>query len=409
MAGKFAGYLGPLHSGPSTDPGGMMNELTPPLKVLVAHPSADLYGSDRVLLETLNGLVRAGANVVVTMPSKGPLVTEIQSRGAAVILCPTPVLRKSLLSPKGLAKIPAAATHGLLRSIGVMRGVRPDVVLANTITVPVWTVAGRLCRVPVVTHVHESEASAPGAVRAALALPLVFSTAVLTNSRFSTETLERSLRILRGRSTVLNNGVPGPPSDRPPRASLTGGLRILYVGRLSRRKGVDVAVEALLQLLAQGIPAQLSIVGAAFPGNEVYEEGLHDKVRAAGVSRNVTFHGFQHDVWPFLAGSDVVVVPSRLDEPFGNTAVEAILASRPVVVSDTSGLREAADGYLSAQFVAPGNPTELAAALISVSKDWPRFRAAATADAARAASRHSPERFGALMACHVAQAAGRPV
>ena len=385
-----------------------MNEAGKSLSVLVAHPSADLYGSDRVLLETIDGLERSGARVLVTLPSSGPLVPELVRRGARVILCPTPVLRKSMLSPVGLLKLGGVAIQGLLRSVGVIRGARPDVILANTITVPLWTAAGRLCGVPVVTHVHEAEANAPRFIRAALALPLMFSDDILTNSNFSTDTLERSLGVLRGRSTVLSNGVPGPPTDRPPRAGLAGGLRILYVGRLSHRKGVDVAVEGLLQLLEQGVEAHLSIVGSVFPGNEAYEAGLRERVQAAEASGHVTFHGFQNDVWPFLAESDVVVVPSRLDEPFGNTAVEAVLASRPVVVSNTSGLREAAADYGSAQFVAPGNSADLAAALKSVSLDWPQFRDAAMADARKAATRHSPERFGALMAGYLARAAGRP-
>ncbi len=384
-----------------------MNDAVRSLKVLVAHPSADLYGSDRVLLETLDGLVRSGAKVAVTLPSGGPLIAGMESRGARVILCPTPVLRKSIVSPAGLLKFCGTAAQGLFRSIGVIRGVRPDVILANTITVPLWPAVGRLCGIPVVTHVHEAEGNAPRAVRAALAFPLIFSSAILTNSRFSAETLEGSLGILRGRSTVLNNGVPGPPTDRPPRTGLSGGLRLLYVGRLSHRKGVDVAVDALLQLLAQGVQAHLSIVGAVFPGNEAYEAGLREKVQAAGASEHVTFHGFQNEVWPFFAESDIVVVPSRLDEPFGNTAVEAVLASRPVVVSNTSGLREAAAGYKSAQFVEPGNSADLAAALKSVSLGWPEFRDAAIADAREAATRHSPERFGALMAGYLAHAAGR--
>lgn len=42
--------------------------------VLIAHPSADLYGSDRVMLETVDALVAAGRRVVVTLPADGPLV-----------------------------------------------------------------------------------------------------------------------------------------------------------------------------------------------------------------------------------------------------------------------------------------------------------------------------------------------
>jgi glycosyltransferase involved in cell wall biosynthesis len=384
-----------------------MNNAAQHLSVLVAHPSADLYGSDRVLLETIEGLCRAGARVLVALPAPGPLVAELERRGAAVLLSPTPVLRKTMLSAPGVLRLLATSVHGMLRSVGVIRGARPDVILANTITVPLWTAAGRVTGVPVVTHVHEAEANAPRALRAALALPLLFSRAVLTNSQFSANTLAAALPRLRGRATVLYNGVPGPAEPVMPRDQLQGGLRILYLGRLSHRKGVDVAIDALLRLRREGVQARLSIVGAVFPGYEEYEAGLREQVAVHGAEDHVTFHGFQKVIWPFLAESDVVVVPSRLDEPFGNTAVEAVLASRPVVVSNTSGLREAAAGYRSAQFVEPGDAAQLAAALARVSADWQGYQANARLDAAKAELRHGPEQYGKLMASHLAQAAGR--
>ena len=68
----------------------------------------------------------------------------------------------------------------------------------------------------------------------------------------------------------------------------------------------------------------------------------------------MTFSGFTDDVWAHLAAADLVLVPSQGDEPFGNTAVEAMLAARPVVVSSSSGLDEAVAGYGSAQRVAAG-------------------------------------------------------
>ena len=49
--------------------------------VLFAHPSADMYGSDRVLLESLTAMVARGWRVDVALPDQGPLVPEIEARG----------------------------------------------------------------------------------------------------------------------------------------------------------------------------------------------------------------------------------------------------------------------------------------------------------------------------------------
>ena len=374
---------------------------------LVAHPSADLYGSDRVLLESVEGLVAHGARVVVTMPSGGPLVPELISRGASVSLCASPVLRKSMLSLPGLVRAIPSAIKGAVASFRLLAIVRPDVVYVNTVTIPLWNLLARVKRIPLLVHVHEAEGSASPLVRRFLAFPLLAASSIVANSQFSSRVLRSSFARLGARTTVVYNGVPGPEVHLAPRERLEGPFRILFVGRLSARKGVDVVVDALSILSKRGISARLDIVGAVFPGYEWYEDELRALIRSHELERFVTFHGFQASVWPFLADADAVVIPSRFDEPFGNTAVEALLAARPVVVSDTSGLREAAGGYSSAQFVAPGSPEDTADALEAVVANWDKFREASIADAPLAATRHSITKYQAEMAEQVRRAAGK--
>lgn len=72
--------------------------------------------------------------------------------------------------------------------------------------------------------------------------------------------------------------------------------------------------------------------------------------------------------------------PCRAARARSNTAVEAMLAARPLVVSATSGLIEADADYASAQLVPPDRPDQLAAALQRVIEDWPAYRTQAVAD-----------------------------
>jgi len=375
------------------------------LQVLVAHPAADLYGSDRVLLESVQALLERGHRVAVALPGPGPLVEQLRSRGAHVEFCPTPVLRKSLLSPAGLLRLGFEGARGLYRGAALVRRHRPDVLYVSTVTIPLWPLLGRLAGVRTVIHVHEAERHAARPLRIALALPLLLAHRIVANSNYSVATLEESLPALRGRARVLYNGVPGPGKPEPARTTLDGGLRVAYVGRLSHRKGVDVAVEAVAELRRSGVAATLDLVGAVFPGYEDFERGLRGRVRELGLEEAVAFHGFQPRTWDVLAAADAAVVPSRLDEPFGNTAVEAVLAARPVVVSNTSGLREAAAGYSSALSAAPGDAAALAGALARIAAEWDSFRAAAAADAAIAGERHSPARYRSSIAGFIAAAA----
>lgn len=359
--------------------------------ILIAHPSADLYGSDRVMLETVEAMTGRGWQVHVTLPAPGPLVPEIEQRGGLVRFCPTPVLRKNALKPLGMLKIAAEALRSVPPGVRAIRSSGADLVYVSTLTIPLWLPLARLLRRPVVCHVHESERTANRWVRRALALPLLFATALIVNSEFSRGVLTESFGSLGRKSEVIYNGVPGPDRVTPARESLTGPTRLLFVGRLAPRKGPQVAIELVDRLAERGIDSHLDLIGAVFPGYEWFEDELRAHVADADLDQKVTFHGFVNDVWPLIAAADIVLVPSQGDEPFGNTAVEAVLAARPVVVSDSSGLDEAVAGYGCAQRVPPDALTEWAGAVRTVMGSWDKYRDLAQADADTARRRHSPE------------------
>ncbi|GAA2749785.1 glycosyltransferase [Amnibacterium kyonggiense] len=368
---------------------------------LIAHPGAELYGSDRVMLETIAALVEREWRVVLAIPTDGPLVHEATALGAEVVVLPLPVVRKRALHPARLPGFIARSAVGARRVDRLLRSVQPHVLYASTLTVPLWSARARSTGVPVVVHIHESERQAPVLLRKALALPLRIADRIVVNSAFSLTSLTEVMPGLADRSTVVYNGVPGPGNVVEPRASVADGLRIVYVGRISPRKGVDVAIDALHLLTASGIPASLDLVGAVFPGYEWYEEQLREQIARLGLQDLVTFHGFRTDVWPVLTNSDVAVVPSRLDEPFGNTAVEAVLAGRPVVVSAIGGLAEAIDGFASAIPIPADDPAALAGALERVARSWSAFRRTALAMAPIAAQRYATETYRRRIVEHI--------
>ncbi len=373
---------------------------------LIAHPSAEMYGSDRVMLETISGLVEANWRVVLTTPVDGPLLREARARGAETAILDVPVLRKSLLRPFSLAKLSVQAPARLIAADKFLRRLRPDVVYVSTLTVPIWALAARAAGIPVVGHVHEAEKSAPKLLRAGLAMPMRLANDVVANSEFSLQVLGRESKALARRGTVVYNGVVGPTHLSAPRESIDGTLRVIYVGRLSPRKGVDVAIDAVAQLRTLGLDIQLDIVGDAFTGYEWYEQDLRQKVLDLRLAASVRLHGWQSDAWEYVDAADAVVVPSRTDEPFGNTAVEAVLAARPSVVSRSGGLPEAVSGFDSSLLVRPGDVDDLALALQTIFERWVTFRATAIEDAEDARLRYSPELYRTRIVRAIAHTAG---
>lgn len=411
---------------PTGDPG------ADPVTVLFAHPAADLYGSDRMLLESVAAVAGHGHRVVVTLPADGPLTGPLRAAGAEVTICPTLVLRKALLSPRGVPRLIGDTLRGTYAGVRLLRSHRPAVLMVNTLTVPLWPLLGRWARTAVVTHVHEAEHDLPLVVALALAAPLLAAHAVVVNSRATARVLTgpfpstagaAGLRgrpgtavrqwlgdRLRARIRLIYNGVAGPPREQvvAPAADTPDPLRIVYVGRLSPRKGVAVAVRALAALRAQGRPATLELVGDVFAGYEWFRAELLELVGALGLADYVRFSGFLTPVWPAYARADVAVVPSLSTEPFGNVSVEAQLAQRPVVVAATQGLVETVlDGHTGLA-VPPDDPAALAAALQRLAGNWPAAAAMGRAARADALDRFSPGRYRAAIADLVTEMHSRP-
>jgi glycosyltransferase involved in cell wall biosynthesis len=359
----------------------------------VVHPGAELYGADRMLLNSVAALART-FDVTVALPTEGPLVAELARLDVRVLRCRMPVLRNDALRGRGARRLLVDAVLGALPALRLARRYGGAGVYVNTVTLPSWPLWARLAGRRSLCHVHEAERSLSPLLRRALAVGPALSDRVLVNSRFTLEALTEVAPRLAARSTVLHNAVLGPAEAGPAPLAPSAPLRLLFAGRLSPRKGPHVAVDVLRELIDRGVDARLVLVGAVFPGYEWFERDLRRAVATAGLTGRVEFAGFLPDVWPAMAAADVILVPSTKEESFGNTAVEAVLAARPLVVSDHSGLREAVAGYTSVQTADPGRPAEWADAVERIANDRPAFRRAALADAADARRRHDAGRYG---------------
>jgi glycosyltransferase involved in cell wall biosynthesis len=135
---------------------------------------------------------------------------------------------------------------------------------------------------------------------------------------------------------VVPNGIDPEPWDGdlaalspPVRAVVEGPPFLLFLGRLSWKKGLDRLIPALAE-----VPGALLAVA----GND--EEGLSPKLeRLAGGSSRVRFLGAVHgaDKAALLHRAAALVLPSR-SENFGNVVLEAWAAGRPVAVTPEVGL-----------------------------------------------------------------------
>jgi glycogen(starch) synthase len=130
---------------------------------------------------------------------------------------------------------------------------------------------------------------------------------------------------------------------------------VLFVGRLIHEKGVQTLINAIPKVLAR-VNAKFVIVG-----DGGMKDFLMGQVRNMRLAHKIFFTGFleERSLKFLYRCADVCVVPS-LYEPFGITALEAMAAKTPVVVSDTGGLAEIVEHDKTGVKVFTGNADSLA-------------------------------------------------
>lgn len=365
--------------------------------VLVGHPSADVYGADLQLIDTVAGLLDAGASVHVSVPKDGPLVERLVACGAQVRFDAVPVVRRSALSPGGVLGLGAGTAQAALRLARLIRHLEADLVLANTMTIPAWLAAARLARRPSVCHVHEAEDADSTVVLRALVAPLRLATGIIANSRAAQEAMTRADPGLRRGVRVVHNGIPNPPDSPTPAVRDPDVLTVAVVGRLSPRKAPDIALEAVARMRQSGRQVRLLLCGTTFDGYEWYETQLHTRAQEPDLAGAVDFVGYADPIWHTLERVDVVAAPS-LREPFGNAVVEAQLARRPVVAAASLGHLETVEDGVTGLLVAAGDPGAMAEALTRLMDD-PELAARLADTACEVARRRfSIERYRSEMA-----------
>ena len=141
------------------------------------------------------------------------------------------------------------------------------------------------------------------------------------------------------------------------------GAMVLFVGRLERLKGVEVAIRALALLSDRAHPdLRLVVLGEdSHDGDESEKARLKAIASALGIRERVDFLGSvaHHELPYFYSAADVCVMPSY-SESFGLVGLEAQACGCPVVASDVPGLRSVIRDGVSGYLIDGDDPSEYA-------------------------------------------------
>ncbi|MEM1371709.1 MAG: glycosyltransferase family 4 protein [Pseudomonadota bacterium] len=180
---------------------------------------------------------------------------------------------------------------------------------------------------------------------------------VIATSPYSARLLHQDYGVPQAKITFAEPG-----TDPAQRATGTAmPMQLLAVGAISKRKGYDILIDALVPLADQ-LPWRLTITGAQdrFPQvaealqRQIGQSGLQDQVNLAGVVVPATLNRFYDS-------ADLFVMPS-LFEGYGMVLAEAMARGLPIICT-TGGAASETVPDAAAIKVAPGDADQLRDAL----------------------------------------------
>lgn len=244
----------------------------------------------------------------------------------------------------------------LFRLIRLFREERPDIVHANTPKgALLGLLAARLTGVP--TRIYNVNGlrfeTATGNCRRLLIamekLACACASKVIPQSNGVAEVVRREhitkkpLKVIRygsGNGVDIEYFNPELDEIKTSAAAVRGdwnGIAFVFVGRLVGDKGVNELVEAFDRLCRERNDVRLHLVG---PREEQFDPLTPATVQLIANNDRIIEHGRQPDVRPFLAASDVFILPSYR-EGFPNVVLEAGAMGLPCIVSSVNGATDA--------------------------------------------------------------------
>ena len=153
-------------------------------------------------------------------------------------------------------------------------------------------------------------------------------------------------------------------------------VNLSFIGVNWKRKGGDIALQALRSLRKRGIDARLTVMG-------VVPEGIEDEaVTVIPFIDKTTPEGYRQ-LWDILAATHFFLVPSRV-EAFGHVFAEAAAFGVPAIATDVGGIPTSIeDGVNGRLLPLTANGEPYADAIAEIIADPTRYRAMAAANRRR--------------------------
>lgn len=309
------------------------------MKIILIANSEKIGGGNKSLISICKSLCGQGHVPLVLVPAEGRLSIELRNLQIKYRIIPT------RFYDKPSAQIAWIFTKVML----LLAKERPNLIHANDVyCYKYFSLAAKLLNIPILCHFRHFIDGHIG--KYLLDVPPTLS---LFNSEYN---LQRTLALTptllkKSRSMVLYNffneeeyyPYNGDASFRELFNINHDAFLMLVIGNINPGKGHLDLLSALEKLEQRGLFVTYPNLKFVIAGEDVTNSGIEnemkEKIEKTKLAARIIFTGFVADTKAAYASANAVLIPS-IEEPFGRVAVEAVLARKPIVARNNSGLSE---------------------------------------------------------------------
>lgn len=198
---------------------------------------------------------------------------------------------------------------------------------------------------------------------------------IVAISHYVKTSCAQAFNISESRITVIYNGVDClkfTPKNRPYRADDV--LKLIYVGRVFKKKGLDLLVKAVA-LLPSDTNISVTVVGT---GPELSNLQLLSK--ELGIEDKISFLGLRMDIPNLLKEADFFVHPAVWNEGFGITLIESLATGLPCIAFNRGAIPEIIEDGKNGYLLQTVSDTELAQKIMFCYNDLDNLKYSAMSD-----------------------------
>jgi glycosyltransferase involved in cell wall biosynthesis len=339
--------------------------------ILFVSHSAELYGAERVLLLTIQGLNKAKFKPILVLPKSGTFEKKTEKLGIETFFVPS----KWWITEKGrIWKQPLSWLWNVKSFMQISKLIDKkdiDLVFSNSVVNFSGAIAAKWKKIPHIWSIHEildGPSSGVGFLlgkRALIGIIYALSTRIIVNSDVTGLPFKK-----RDKLRKVPMGVERHPKDKVSSDRLRRRFGfspedfvIGVVGKIYPEKGQKEVVEAVKRISNIYPQARLLIAGDV--RNEDYQRKIQKYIFVNHLEKHVVMTGYYPDVYDILSILNLLVVASDI-ESFGRVALEAMAVKTPVLAVRRGGIVEVLSSGESGFLVESRDPKVLAQGIRSV-------------------------------------------